>query len=150
MMFSVSPATFNDLATLTSFIIAEANEAEGSHKSLEIVEKGVRAGLENPAIARYWVLETNQVQTVGSLSVVKEWSDWHAGYYWWIQSMFIHPDYRSQGLMNLLLNAVREAARDEDALAIRLYVHKNNTRAIKAYRREGFADTPYQIMAMEP
>jgi GNAT superfamily N-acetyltransferase len=149
MNFFVRIANIDDLDTLVSFTLAEAKEAEGIKKSSVIVRKGIKAALENPTIARYWVLENHERETIGSVSVVKEWSDWHAGYYWWIQSMFIRPEYRGQKLMRLLLDKVREAARKEEAIDIRLYVHKDNIRAIKAYSREGFSVSPYQIMRMD-
>ncbi len=150
MPFSVRTANINDLDRLVSFTIAEANEAEGLDKSADVVKEGIKVGLEDPTVARYWVLENDQSEVIGSVSVVKEWSDWHAGYYWWIQSMFIQPEYRGQGLMTLLLDAVKARAKIENALEIRLYVHKENVRAIKAYQRAGFSDLPYQIMAMTP
>jgi GNAT superfamily N-acetyltransferase len=149
MNFFVRIANIEDLDMLVSFTLAEAKEAEGIKKSSVIVRKGIKAALENPTIARYWVLENQKREIIGSVSVVKEWSDWHAGYYWWIQSMFIRPEYRGQKLMRLLLDKVREAARKEEAIEIRLYVHKDNIRAIKAYSREGFSVAPYQIMRMD-
>jgi ribosomal protein S18 acetylase RimI-like enzyme len=96
-----------------------------------------------------WVLERENSSLVGSISVVKEWSDWHAGYYWWIQSLFIRPEYRGRNLVGLLMEAVAKKARREDAVQVRLYVHRENVRAIKAYRRQGFSEAPYLIMQLE-
>jgi len=146
MTFSVRAATIKDLDTLVSFTLAEAVEAEGIEISAETVSRGISAGLQDPALARYWVLEDHENAVVGSISVVREWSDWHAGYYWWIQSMFIKPGYRGQGLMRQLVAAVAETAAAEAALELRLYVHEENERAIRAYRRADFADSPYRIM----
>lgn len=146
MTFSVRPATNTDLDTLVSFTLAEAVEAEGIEISAETVSRGISAGLQEPALARYWVLENREGAVVGSISVVREWSDWHAGYYWWIQSMFIKPGYRGQGLMRQLITTVAEAAAAEAALELRLYVHEENKRAIRAYQRADFADSPYRIM----
>jgi GNAT superfamily N-acetyltransferase len=148
MTYSVRPATRDDLDLLVAFTLAEAREAEDIQLSADKVRVGVRAGLENPALASYWVLETVETEAIGNISVVKEWSDWHGAYYWWIQSMFIKAAYRGQGLMSLLVEAVRTQARRENALELRLYVHRSNERAIKAYCRQGFADLSYQIMAM--
>jgi ribosomal protein S18 acetylase RimI-like enzyme len=64
--------------------------------------------------------------------------------------MFIKPEYRGRGLMSLLNDAVRRQANQENVLEIRLYVHRNNARATRAYRREGFSESPYQIMVMKP
>ena len=146
----VREATLDDLDRLVAFILAEAEEAEGAAKTPDTVRRGIQLGLENSAVARYWVLENPAQGVIGSVSVVKEWSDWHAAYYWWIQSMFIAPEYRRRGLMSKLLDAVRSAARAENALDLRLYVHADNERAIRAYRRAGFIESPYQIMSLTP
>jgi RimJ/RimL family protein N-acetyltransferase len=147
---TVRAAAPADLDTLVAFILAEAAEAEGAAKAPDTVRAGIRAGLHDPVIARYWVLQNGAGEVIGSISVVREWSDWHAGFYWWIQSMFIAPDYRGQRLMPVLLAAVRAAARAENALEVRLYVHRDNARAIRAYHKAGFTDLPYQIMHLAP
>ena len=148
----------DDLDRLVSFTLAEAREAENLEKDPQIVAQAIQAGMLDPEIARYWVLECLEPEhqelehqakrVIGSVSVVKEWSDWHAGYYWWVQSMFVDPGYRGRQLAALLLDEVRHIARSENALDLRLYVHKDNIRAIKAYRRAGFAEAPYAIMRM--
>jgi RimJ/RimL family protein N-acetyltransferase len=46
--------------------------------------------------------------------------------------MFLRPGYRGQGLMKVLLNAVCQSATTEHVRELRLYVHGNNQRAIKA------------------
>jgi GNAT superfamily N-acetyltransferase len=149
MTFAVRRASIDDLDTLVSFVTWEAREAEGLQINERIVREGIRAGIEVPDIATYWVLESEDREVVGSVSVVREWSDWNAAYYHWIQSMFIMEEYRGQGLMSLLVDAVRSQARRENGLEVRLYVHKDNMRARKAYQRDGFSEAPYQIMTMK-
>ena len=146
MKFKVRNAKLDDLDNLVEFVIAEANEAEGIIKSSEIVLNGIKAGLENPGIARYWIIENENGNPVGNVSVVKEWSDWNCAFYWWIQSMFLLPNYRGIGLMKTLLKEVKLAAENENAIELRLYVHKDNDRAIKAYKKVGFCNTDYNMM----
>ena len=146
MKYNVRNANLNDLENLVEFIVAEANEAEGIHKASDKILNGIKAGLENPSIARYWVLENEDQDLVGSVSVVKEWSDWNCGFYWWIQSMFILPAYRGMKLMEALLKEVQSAAQNESAIELRLYVHKDNTLAIKAYQKAGFSNADYNMM----
>lgn len=148
MKCKVRNANLNDLENLVEFIVAEANEAEGIHKASDIIISGIKAGLENPNIARYWVLENEKQDPVGSVSVVKEWSDWNCAFYWWIQSMYLLPSHRGKGLMNMLLQEVKNVAKTEDAIELRLYVHRNNKRAIKAYQKSGFCDSDYEIMIL--
>ena len=128
------------------FIAAEADEAEGISKSTDKIRNGIKSGLENPNMARYWVLESTDGDLIGSVSVVKEWSDWNCAFYWWIQSMYIIPNDRGQGLMEVLLQAVKHSAGKENALELRLYVHAGNKRAIRAYQKAGFSDTNYKMM----
>lgn len=149
MNYSVREAQIEDLEKLVSFIEVEAVEAEQADIPLETIRKGIKIGLEDDDIANYWVLQTSEGEVIGNTSVVKEWSDWNAGYYWWIQSMFIMQEHRGKGLMELMLDKVREAGKEEGALELRLYVHKENNRAIKAYYRDGFQDCNYKIMVQD-
>ena len=146
MDIKVRKATLDDLERLVSFAVAEANEAEGISKTHERVRKGIKKALQEDSIAVYWILEQNNTEVVGNISVVKEWSNWNAGYYWWIQSIYVLPEFRGRGLMQKLIQTVKQAARKEKALDLRLYVHKANKRAIHAYRKTGFSDSDYKIM----
>lgn len=146
--FAVRRADLNDLEQLTIFTAAEFREAERTPSAPESIRPGVEAALDDDRLGKYWVLVADDSILIGSVSVVKEWSDWHAGYYWWIQSMYIQPEYRGKGLIEKLLDAVKAAAHDENAIDLRLYVHRLNARAIKAYRKSGFSDAEYQIMRM--
>jgi GNAT superfamily N-acetyltransferase len=138
-----------DLGALVDFALSEAEEAEGINLNREHVRKGIQAALEDESVAIYWVLQGSRDEIVGNISVVKEWSNWHAGYYWWIQSLYIKPEHRGRGLLERLVQTVRESAGKNKALDLRLYVHKNNDRAIRAYRKSGFVDADYRIMRMK-
>jgi GNAT superfamily N-acetyltransferase len=148
MALDIRRAKSADLESLVSFAVAEAKEAEGVKKDSERVRQGVTTALNDDSIARYWVLEKNNTGVIGSVSIVKEWSDWNSGYYWWIQNMYILPEFRGKGLMQQLIQALKDAARNEGALELRLYVHKNNAQAVSAYQKVGFFDADYRIMTM--
>ena len=148
MALDIRRAKSADLESLVSFAVAEAKEAEGVKKDSERVRQGVATALNDDSIARYWVLEKNNTGVIGSVSIVKEWSDWNSGYYWWIQNMYILPEFRGKGLMQQLIQALKDTARNEGALELRLYVHKNNAQAISAYQKVGFFDADYRIMTM--
>jgi len=148
MDIQVRKATLTDLERLVSFAVAEANEAEGLPKTHERVQEGINTALCDDSVAIYWVLEQGGAEVIGNVSVVKEWSNWNAGYYWWIQSIYLLPGFRGRGLMQKLIQTVKQAARKEKALDLRLYVHKSNKRAIRAYRKTGFSDSEYKIMRL--
>ena len=148
MALDIRRAKSADLENLVSFAVAEAKEAEGVKKDPERVRQGVTTALNDDSIAMYWVLEKNNTGVIGSVSIVKEWSDWNSGYYWWIQNMYILPEFRGKGLMQRLIQALKDTAQEEGALELRLYVHKNNAPAISAYQKVGFFDADYRIMTM--
>jgi GNAT superfamily N-acetyltransferase len=150
--YSLRPATVSDLEAIVAFTLEEAREAEGLEKDPDGVRRGVLAGLEDPFLATYWVAESSDGDVVASTSAVREWSNFNGGHYWWIQSLFIAPGHRGSGLVDLLLDRVAEEARAAGAIDLRLYAHGGNGRALEAYRRCRFSDTPYVIMrrALEP
>nr|WP_210330386.1 GNAT family N-acetyltransferase [Aliikangiella sp. G2MR2-5] len=133
---------------MVEFTAEEAREAEGSIKVPATLEKGILVALEDPSIATYWVLVDEDDNPVGSVSAIKEWSDWNAGYYWWIQSMYLSPSQRGKGRMSLLLDAVKGEMKKQGGLELRLYVHENNTAAIDAYEKSNFEHSPYRIMSI--
>lgn len=149
MEFRVRRAEHTDLDALVAFTLAEAEAAESIALDSNAVRRGVRAGLENPATSSYWVIEGPDGPPVGSISVVREWSDWRAADYWWIQSVFVTPAFRGRGLMKRLLATVATEAREQGALELRLYVHRGNENAVRAYERAGFSAAPYLVMRAE-
>jgi len=147
MNYAVRRARDKDLDSLVSFTVAEAREAEGAELDPSIVRRGVEAGLSNRVIAMYWVVESDRGDVVARTSALREWSDWHARYYWWIQSMYVVPDHRGRGLVEMLIGTVLAEARNSGAADLRLYVHEQNSRAMRAYRLCGFGGLPYRIMS---
>lgn len=135
-----------DLETIVAFTLEEAREAEGAVVDPEAVRRGIAAAFKDPPLSRYWLAEASDGRVVGSTSVVTEWSDFRGGHYWWVQSVFIVPEHRGRGLLELLLDHLARTAREAGALDLRLYVHDSNDRAVRAYRRCGFTDAPYVIM----
>lgn len=143
---TVRRAELADLETLVAFTLAEAEDAEGADKDVNVVERGVRMALEDPSLATYWLAEAAGAGVVGSTSVVTEWSNWHGGHYWWVQSLYVVPEHRGHGLARLLLETLAQEARAAGAVDLRLYAHNSNRRALAAYRRCGFDVAPYTIM----
>jgi len=145
---SVRKARIEDLSYLVEFTAEEAREAEGSVKIPDTLEKGISAALADNTIATYWVLVDENDIPVGSVSTLKEWSDWNAGYYWWIQSMYLAPSQRGKGRMALLLEAVKSEMKSQKGLELRLYVHKDNGAAVRAYEKSNFEHSDYRIMTL--
>ena len=148
MQVRIRRADLKDLSYLVKFTAEEAREAEGSIKIPDTLEKGITKALEDDSVALYWVLVDDQNNPVGSVSAIKEWSDWNAGYYWWIQSMYLSPNQRGKGRMALLLDAVKYEMEQQQGLELRLYVHEDNRAAIRAYEKSEFVHSKYKIMTL--
>jgi ribosomal protein S18 acetylase RimI-like enzyme len=145
----VRKASLQDLPRLVEFTTGEAREAEGSDKVFANLDKGIQEALEDDSKAMYWILEDDSGKAQGSISALQEWSDWNAGFYWWIQSVYIVPAQRGKGCFELLLNAVVEEMQGRGGLELRLYVHKDNRRAIAAYKKSAFETLPYECMVLK-
>lgn len=141
----IRDATIHDVDLLVEFTLEEGREAEHLELDPGAVRRGVEAAFSSPPLSRYWVAESDG-KAVAHIAVVKEWSNFTAGHYWWIQSVFIAPSHRGSGLLEQLLEHVETAGRAEGARDIRLYVHRLNHRAVRAYQRCGFTGAPYLMM----
>ena len=58
----------------------------------------------------------------GSLMLTTEWSDWSNCNYYWIQSVYVRPESRHQGVFKELFDFAKTIAQSEGAGALRLYV----------------------------
>lgn len=144
--YFVRAATAADQDLLVDFTLREARDAEGVTLDPAGVRRGVAQAFVDPALARYWVAEGPDGRIVASTSVTAEWSNFHGGHYWWVQSLFVVPEHRGAGLVDQLLDHLAQAARDDGALDLRLYAHEDNARALRAYARCGFTVAPYRMM----
>jgi GNAT superfamily N-acetyltransferase len=138
-------ATPADVADVVRFQIAMARETEDLALDPEVVGKGVAAVCDDAARGRYYVAERDG-RVVGSLLITYEWSDWRNGAVWWIQSVYVVPEARRQGIYAGLYAYVKQLAEaDSQVRGIRLYVDRRNTRAQTVYTRLGMNGEHYQV-----
>ncbi|HUG92661.1 MAG TPA: GNAT family N-acetyltransferase, partial [Planctomycetaceae bacterium] len=119
-------ATAADRDTIAEFNCRLAEESEETSLDPETVREGVAALLADPAKGRYFVACAGG-RIVGQLMHTWEWSDWRNGQIWWLQSVYVHPDYRRRGVFRRLFEHVlREAESDPGVVGLRLYVENGN------------------------
>ena len=122
-----------------------AQETEGVALIPDVIRQGVRALVEDPARGFYLVAESGG-QVVGSLMITTEWSDWRNGLFWWIQSVYVLPNFRRQGIYRKLYEHVKELADMESHVCgFRLYVENENITAQEVYNSLGMGEAPYRI-----
>lgn len=133
----------DDAPVITRFQIEMAAESEGTMLDEEVVSKGVCAGLSDPSKGCYYLAKTADGNIAGSLFLTKEWSDWNNCFYWWIQSVYVTPDYRHKGAFTALYSEVKRLAKSESSASLRLYVDRHNEKAKNCYRSQGMDECHY-------
>jgi len=133
----------DDAPAMVQFNQAMALETEGKTLDTQILTSGVSSVFDDQRKGFYAVAEAYG-QIVGGLMITFEWSDWRNGWFWWIQSVYILPDFRGRKIYSLLYAFVKkEAEKQGDVCGFRLYVEKENERAQKVYEKLGMQKTYY-------
>lgn len=141
----VRPARLDEAPTLVDFQLLMARESEGLALDPEVVRQGILGVFADPARGRYWVAEGGG-RVVGCLLTTFEWSDWRAGTVVWVQSVYVVPEARRQGVYRRLYERVRgEVEASPDLRGIRLYVDRTNAAAQRAYERLGMSRDHYDL-----
>ncbi|MDX1656389.1 MAG: GNAT family N-acetyltransferase [Candidatus Competibacteraceae bacterium] len=135
-----------DVGTIVEFNEAMARETEGRELDKAVLTSGVEGLMIKPQYGFYLVALEGQERLVGSLLVTYEWSDWRNGLLWWIQSVYVRPDWRRRGVYRRLYQEVKDlAGREPLVRGIRLYVEQDNATARGTYAALGMEQTPYRI-----
>jgi ribosomal protein S18 acetylase RimI-like enzyme len=136
-------ATAADAASLVEFNQAMAFETEGMALDSATLSKGVSAVFSDPQKGFYVVAEVDDT-IAGGLMVTYEWSDWRNGWFWWIQSVYILPEYRGRTIYSQLYDFVKaKAVEQENVCGFRLYVENENEHAQAVYKKLGMNQTYY-------
>lgn len=150
MAISIRQGTAADLAVVVEFNQRMAQETEGKTLDPAVLARGVGAVFTDPSKGPYYLAVEDNV-ILGQLQVTYEWSDWRAGWLWWIQSVYVRPEARRRGIFRALYDHVYQLARRQpDVIGIRLYVERDNRKAQETYRNVGMVQTPYLIFEKFP
>jgi ribosomal protein S18 acetylase RimI-like enzyme len=145
----IRPARLEDLDQLVGFSAAMALETEGRQLDLDRLRQGTRAVFEESARGFYIVAELPgkpHPTLTGQLLITFEWSDWRNASFWWIQSVYVDPQWRRQGVYRAMHRYVLSQAHARpDVCGIRLYVERDNRVAQAVYERVGLSPSVYQV-----
>ena len=144
----IRKASVPDIALVAEFNLALAAETENLRLDPGCVAAGVGALLQDATKGVYFVAE-REGKIIGQVMITYEWSDWRNGNIWWLQSVYVRPDCRGQGVFAALFNHVRKlAGQDEHVCGLRLYMHEANQRARCSYERLGMRQTEYLVFEL--
>lgn len=148
MIVKVRAAVEQDLPTIVDFNIAMARESENFILEPTIANQGVEILFHSPNKGCYYVVEPltpNETTILASFLITYEWSDWRAKEIWWLQSLYVLPDYRRKGVFTQVYEQIKKLAQAKGSPFLRLYVDAQNHNAIKQYIRVGMNNNHYLL-----
>lgn len=141
----IEQANISDASAIAQFQMDMAAESEGTTLNREVVLRGVTEGLKDEAKGIYLIARNEEGQPVASLLLTREWSDWNCAWYWWIQSVYVRPEYRRQGIYRSMYAKVKEMAKEANVSCVRLYVDKTNKLGLSTYQALGMQESHYLL-----
>ena len=137
-----------DLQTVVDFNARLAEESEGVRLDRGRLRAGVEAVLRDESRG-FYLLAESEGGPLGQLALTYEWSDWRNAVFWWLQSVYVRPEFRRQGVLRSLYDRALKLGADKGVCGVRLYVERNNVSAQEAYRRLGLARAVFHMYEVD-
>ena len=137
-------ASIDDAEEISENNIAMAYESEKVVLKRSTALSAVRHLINDSSKGFYFLVKKNN-RIIGQLMITFEWSDWRNATIWWIQSVYVKPDFRKQGVFHVLYQELKRIAKEHDISLLRLYVHDQNNNAISAYESLNMKKKSYLI-----
>ena len=132
----------SDIEAIVRFQADMAMESEGTMLDMDRLTLGVTSAINDEQKGTYLVARANDTP-IGSLMVTREWSDWNNMWYWWIQSVYVMPEYRNQGVYRAMYANLKDMAKENGVSQVRLYADRTNLSAQQVYQRLGMTESHY-------
>ena len=145
----VREATAKDLDVVTDLNLAIARELSNLDLDVARLRQGVAAVLASREKGFYVVAEVDG-KVVSVLMVRYEWSPRRNATFWWVDNVYVDPEWRRKGIYTAMLHYLEsESKRTECACGIRLYTGLDNDPARRAYRGLGMKGTPSELFEID-
>jgi ribosomal protein S18 acetylase RimI-like enzyme len=145
---NIREANKGDLAILVQNNQALAEETEALLLDKDVLREGIEQALKREE-CHYFVAVIDD-KVVGQTMITYEWSDWRNGIIWWIQSVYVLPAHRKQGIFRVLFKHIENLAKvNPQVKALRLYVMHNNNAGQDTYQSLGMNDSGYIVFEKE-
>ena len=139
----------DDVDALVEFNQAMALETEHKRLDEERLRPGVTAVFGDESKGFYVVADVDG-RIVGGLLVTFEWSDWRNAWFWWIQSVYVLPEFRGRSVYSAMYEFIKRLSDERgDVCGFRLYVEKENEIAMRVYDKVGMHETYYRLYEEE-
>ncbi len=133
----IRAAKASEREIIAGFQVEMAKETEDIALDITTINAGVQAVFDNPHLGCYYVAAI-EGRNIASLLITYEWSDWRAASVWWIQSVYVTPEYRRMGVFSQMYNYIKSMVIERtDVKGIRLYMVSRNKTAGRVYEKLG-------------
>ena len=139
---TITQGKASDIDTIVRFQADMAMESEGTMLDMDRLTLGVSSAINDEQKGIYLVARANDTP-IGSLMLTREWSDWNNQWYWWIQSVYVMPEYRKKGVYKAMYATLKDMAQENGVSQIRLYADRTNLSAQQVYQRLGMRESHY-------
>ena len=139
---TITQGKASDIDTIVRFQADMAMESEGTMLDIDRLTLGVSSAINDEQKGIYLVARANDTP-IGSLMLTREWSDWNNQWYWWIQSVYVMPEYRKKGVYKAMYATLKDMAQENGVSQIRLYADRTNLSAQQVYQRLGMRESHY-------
>ena len=130
---SVRRATVGDVDAVVELNKAMAAEIEGKVLGSTRLRDGV-AAVVSSSDKGFHVLAEAEGQAIVVLHLIPEWNPWRNSYFWWIENVYVAPEWRREGVYRAMHAFVHDAARTApEVCGIRLFAVADNLPARRTY-----------------
>lgn len=141
-MILIRKAIPTDAPSIIDFQLRMAWETEEMKLVPEILTEGVDAVFHDQSRGQYYIAEADG-KVIASLLITNEWSDWRNCNVWWLQSVYVVPEFRRKGVFRKMYGHIRELAVQQGIAGLRLYVETKNSKAQTTYEALGMSSEHY-------
>ena len=134
-----------DAPIIADFQIKMAKETEGLELDTSTVKNGVLSVYRDPNKGKYYVATEEDI-IVASMLITREWSDWRNSCIFWLQSVYVLPEKRGNGIYKQMYHHILKQVNESNEVAgLRLYVDIKNISAREVYTKLGMNGDHYQV-----
>lgn len=136
MEITVRKASLTDLSNIVDLYLENSNR-RWSEFDKQMLESGLRKLISAPSKGFQMVAEVEQ-DIIGILRIAPEWSPLRDSSFWWIENVYVRPNWRRKGVYRKMYNYIYDSAKKNKKICgIRLYTEQDNTVARKTYVETG-------------
>ncbi|MDD5359231.1 MAG: GNAT family N-acetyltransferase [Sulfurovaceae bacterium] len=145
-MKEISVATIRDIPDLCDLLFLLFSQEDEFIPNKSMQEQGLKIIIENPSVGHILVVKKEN-KIVGMITILYTVSTALGGMVGILEDMIVHPNYRSSGIGNKLMEYSLEFAKNQNLKRLTLLTDESNIAAHTFYKKHNFSKssmTPFR------